>query len=74
MGEKLETCETCEHLEAMKTVGGFPLYGCSETGFVIPHGTEPDTIREGYDTTFYRVPMDCPLPDDEVVKREALAC
>lgn len=62
--KKLTTCENCENLEFYGRKGnGF--YGCSKGGFVVPHSTI------GSEPEFYRVPMQCPRPDSEVVKKEA---
>lgn len=64
---KRRTCAGCKNLQR-DIIMDFPMYSCKPTGYVVPHGTE----REGDElmTTFWRVPLSCPLPNSEVVKTE----
>ncbi len=64
---KLITCEKCENLN-IEDVFGLKMAGCKLTGLVIPHNS--DSKKD--EMIFHRVPMQCPRPDSEVVKRESL--
>jgi hypothetical protein len=48
------------------------VWHCTETEYVIPHSSERLDSGE-WKCTFWRVPMDCPLPDHEVLKSEKQA-
>lgn len=63
--QKLTTCEKCEHRKS-ENMGFLSIEGCGLTGLVIPHAA-----ATGQDTIFYRVPLECPRPDSEVIKQEA---
>lgn len=67
------TCGNCEHVTSTKIsrMPGVSIWGCEKTGLIIPHHTE---LEDGVETvTFWRVPMDCPLDDTEVMKGEKKA-
>ncbi|MAW08342.1 MAG: hypothetical protein CME61_08720 [Halobacteriovoraceae bacterium] len=66
MTEKLKTCRDCHNLMAHEFPGGMKIYGCEPTGLTIPHGSSSEEKQ----ATFWRVPMDCPRPDDEVMRQE----
>lgn len=58
---KRKTCAECQNLEStlmMRTM----TFSCKETGAMVPHH-----CAEGQ-ATFWRVPLNCPLPDSEVLK------
>lgn len=59
---KRDTCGGCPHL--MATKGAFQIIGCEVTGNVVPHSAEYVSDK----LSLHRIPMDCPLPDDEVSK------
>lgn len=64
-GQRLENCGMCVDLvktEVFRAV----FYGCGRTGLVVPQTSGSD---EG--AVFHRVPMSCPRPDSEVIKRNA---
>lgn len=55
------TCARCPHLSANK-IGRLTFYSCLRTGNVVPHHAND------MQATFWRVPLDCPLPSSSVVK------
>ena len=59
-----KTCHGCPHLKSTK-VCTTPFYSCGETGMMVPH------CATTHGATFYRVPLDCPLPESEVEKSAA---
>jgi hypothetical protein len=69
-----KTCKGCEHLmnsadNQSKRIA--PVFFCGITKekrqFCIPHGC--DTNEDEFSAVFFRVPLFCPLPDNEVQKR-----
>lgn len=44
---------------------------CTDTDLVIPHKSE--RVGDKWELTYWRVPVSCPLPDDEVLKSEEQA-
>jgi len=52
-------------------VSGVGVWSCATTRLIIPHRSRGQNGVEK--ATFWRVPMDCPLPDDVVVKSETKA-
>ena len=65
---KVKTCSACVSLRK-KPVLGCPVYYCDVTQDIIPHKTELINDKK-YLATFWRIPLDCPLPDDFVIKSE----
>lgn len=57
------TCWGCVHLRHARIMNA-NVASCARTEFVIPHQFKPD------ECTYWRVPMACPLPDDQVFKSE----
>ena len=66
MSEK--TCGNCDKVRVTDVMGMY-IFGCSETGFVIPH----EAIKETEKVTFWRIPPCCPRTDNEVFKSEKQA-
>lgn len=62
---KLTTCENCENLN-IENIFGLKLAGCKLTGLAVPHSSD----SEKDEMIFHRVPLACPRPDSEVVKKE----
>lgn len=66
---KLEkTCGNCPKINVSDAMGML-IFGCKETGFVIPHyasNVEKEVI-------FWRVPNECPRSSNEVFKSEKKA-
>lgn len=60
-----QTCAECPNLQRVGSEG-FWVVGCSATGLVVPHTAN---YLSG-EVVLHRVPLECPRPDDEVVKRE----
>ncbi|WP_373078679.1 hypothetical protein [Zhongshania sp.] len=63
---KLKTCRDCEFLMDNEFPGGMKIYGCEKTGLTIPHKSS----SEDKQATFWRIPLECPRPDDDVVKQK----
>lgn len=63
-----KTCAGCPHLKRNYMAMNGIAYSCAETGYVIPHASE--RREDHWDITFWRVPLSCPLPDDQVHKSE----
>ncbi len=61
------TCGNCKNLISHDTAMGGNFYGCKVTGFVVPHHWDSE------EAIFWRVPVNCPRPDSEVVKSETKA-
>ncbi len=56
VNEKLEkTCGNCKNVNFTDN-GGWGVFGCKSTGFVIPH----HAIFDDKKVTFWRVPTECP--------------
>lgn len=69
MGDaKLRTCARCAHLRRKDVVGMSFAY-CGQTKDVVPQYADAETGS----IHFWRVPLECPRPDDEVYKRFARA-
>ncbi|MFK8770313.1 hypothetical protein [Aeromonas caviae] len=58
------TCATCPNLVRIDLTSNW-LLGCSKNNYVVPH------INDGKVVIFSHVPMYCPLPDDEVKKKNS---
>ena len=58
-----KTCGDCPHLKRMEMMA-CPVFFCGKTDFMVPQSA--DGVR-GI-ATFHRIPLECPLPDTEVVK------
>lgn len=67
--EKQYTCGNCPH---MKT-GDRPFYTahCGESGLIIPHNM--DCSGDKVKFVFWRIPVDCPIDDESLVKSEKQA-
>lgn len=68
----IKTCGECEHVtrKVLPAMSGVFL-GCGKTGLVIPHASKGVEGERGkFETTFWRVPMECPRPVTEVVKQK----
>lgn len=66
--KQIKTCATCSNLTfnpLMNTV--VPYCSATDNGMIVPHSSE--TVSDGVDMIFFRVPFECPLPDDRVLKR-----
>ena len=50
-----KTCGNCENIN-FDNGGGWGVFGCKKTGFVIPHHAEYENKK----VTFWRVPKECP--------------
>jgi hypothetical protein len=62
------TCGGCAHLELHNLPMNRQIYGCKKTGAVVPqHSSLDDSCRKRM-FVFWRVPLNCPLPDTEVRK------
>ncbi len=61
-----ETCLDCRH-QAFQDLGNDVVVAFCKArgGMIVPHKATPKKVE------FFRVPMECPRPDTEVVKREA---
>lgn len=57
------TCHGCKHLKRHDLRGG-AFFGCEATGYVVPHQAN---MTPG-EVTFWRIPLECPLPATEVKK------
>lgn len=69
---QLQNCAGCKNLKETRIRGsGFPVFGCATNNKVVPH--ETTTRASDHKVVFSRIPMWCPLPDSDVVKREAPA-
>ena len=66
MSKQRKTCHGCQHLKHEPIAMGGTVAYCGETGGVVPHHFQSDPVEH----TYWRVPMNCPLPDTEVLKRE----
>lgn len=68
MGEMLKTCSACTYLKIYQLpMGVAPCCGLRERLPIVPHQQRP--VDDGrVDLTFWRVPLECPLPDDESLK------
>lgn len=66
---RLINCGSCVDLARAPALNSI-IYSCRRTGYIIPQQTE---IVPGIDgkqiTDFLRVPMSCPRPDSEVIKK-----
>lgn len=70
---KRKTCAGCKHLEKTCIAMGAMIFGCSKTGKVVPHRSQRSkTARAGFEVTFWRVPLECPLPDEQAEKRKKI--
>lgn len=49
------TCGNCEHVN-FNNEGGWGVFGCKKTGYVIPHHAD-FTTKE---VKFWRIPTECP--------------
>lgn len=58
------TCAGCRHLIKSSMSFGGCVIGCEETGHIVPHSAD---YKNG-DAIFWRVPIECPLGNDDVVK------
>lgn len=65
------TCAGCEHLteNLMPNRMGF-FMSCGKSEMVVPHRSAISDDGKSFEMTFWRVPLECPLPDDEVLKSE----
>lgn len=63
-----KTCGNCPNVNVSGRKG-WQIVGCKSTGYVIPHHTVYDDDR----VTFWRVPLECPRDDNEVLKSEEQA-
>ena len=69
---KRTTCDGCPHARIKPIPMGGKVASCDKTNHIVPHNGHRDKENPDYWVVeFTRVPMDCPLPDDEVEKREA---
>lgn len=59
----LKTCAKCPALTC-KQLRSARVYGCSHTDTIVPHSTDSEKA------VFWRIPLECPLPDSEVHKAE----
>lgn len=64
---KEHTCGNCKHL--VKVGSRNWIFGCERTGSVVPHSA--DYSKD--EIIFWRVPVECPRPDSEVVKSQKQA-
>jgi len=61
----LKTCALCELKDKYDFgANSAKVYYCKRTNLVLPGNHDKDS------SVFYRVPMECPRPDDEVMKSE----
>lgn len=65
---KESTCGNCKDVNFSNN-GGWGVFGCKKTGFVIPH----HAVFESKKVTFWRVPKECPRNDIVVEKSEEQA-
>lgn len=64
MSEPRHTCFGCPHVDTMAMpLGGCVVY-CTKTNAMVPQHWQSHPPR----ITYWRVPMNCPLPDTEVIK------
>jgi len=69
-----KTCYECPNLKLNNTRSMVVAYcGARDKGPVIPHASDLSDDETKWDLTFWRVPMECPLPDTEVLKSEKRA-
>lgn len=61
-----KTCHGCKHLKSTEIMRA-PVQYCGKTELVVPHQFDENEI------TYWRVPLACPLPDDQVLKSEKKA-
>lgn len=61
--EPLQTCCRCPHLGRNDLA--IPVYYCKKTDLVVPQNTDEAAA------VFHRVPLSCPRPEAEVVKRRS---
>ena len=62
------SCGGCDSLKLVDIDGMGFFFGCAKTECVIPHHLHRDNPSESWEVIFWRIPLECPLPDSEVVK------
>lgn len=67
---KRETCGDCPHLKTSPLPMNMLVAYCGKTEDIIPHRSQLEQNKIRIQMTFWRVPLWCPLPNTEVVKRE----
>lgn len=64
-----KTCGGCQHLEPHRMPFNSGLFmGCSKTGKVVPHQSSSSVGSSDWKVVLWRVPLECPLPDADVIK------
>lgn len=58
------TCATCTNLVRIDLTSNW-LLGCGKNNYVVPH------LNDGKVVIFSHVPMHCPLPKDEAIKKNS---
>jgi hypothetical protein len=66
----LTTCRDCENLEKVQIHGCAIICGCALSGNVVPQNSEKSLDGDWHELTFWRVPLECPLPADKADKSE----
>ncbi len=64
---KRKTCAHCGNLKTNELMGGLISY-CAETDFVVPHAAEKSEDGTEFISTYWRVPLSCPLSDSLAIK------
>lgn len=62
---KRKTCANCPHLKNNELMRATIFY-CGQTEHIVPHASE--TVGKERHFTFWRIPMTCPLSNNEVQK------
>lgn len=62
------TCGGCEQLKRIDIDGMGIVFGCRKTECVVPQHVHRDSPDKRWEVIFWRVPLECPLPDSQVVK------
>jgi hypothetical protein len=62
-----KTCHGCASLEKNDIAMSGVVYSCKATGRIVPHQSQRNADR-AWETTFWRVPLECPLAEGEVIK------
>jgi hypothetical protein len=69
MSERRWTCFGCAHLGLQKIAMGGSVAYCKKTKGVVPQHFQSSPPQ----ITYWRVPGECPLPDDQVYKNNEKA-